>query len=151
MRTLRRWRNLAMGLAYANVAWNLLLFAVNPAWGSLLLAGIWLIAALAWSGSLVLSKRREQAAARRHVFLTRPQPRLPDPFRPPVFVLQPGERVVSIPQVGGQRMPQVPRRGCSHWPRDEVKLADGTTAAYICRRCGHDWANEDYVRSGVEW
>jgi hypothetical protein len=64
------------------------------------------------------------------------------------IVLSPGERVIPLPQVGGVRKPQVPARGtCSHWPRDEVRLSDGSLVAYICRRCGRDWANEEWVTS----
>jgi hypothetical protein len=48
------------------------------------------------------------------------------------------ERVIPAPQVAAH----------SHWPRDEVQLNDGTTVAYICRRCDHSWANEDWVATG---
>lgn len=41
-------------------------------------------------------------------------------------------------------------KACTHWPRDEVKLSDGAVAAYICRRCDHSWANEDWVMLGGE-
>lgn len=42
-------------------------------------------------------------------------------------------------------------RGCkggSHWPRDPVQLADGTTVAHICRRCDRSWVNEQWVNAG---
>lgn len=161
MRKLRRWRGLAAIMAWINVFWNLLLFAVNPAWGSLVLAGIWMLAGSAWTALSVSAKRRDRADAT-YEFLMRPQPKLPDPFRQPgrTYVLEPGERIFHLPQ--GFTRVETPRgtryirgtraiRECSHWPRDEVKLADGTTVAYICRRCDHNWANEDYVRKGVEW
>lgn len=38
--------------------------------------------------------------------------------------------------------------GGNHWPRDAVRLADGTVVAHICRRCDHSWANEHWVTSG---
>lgn len=56
------------------------------------------------------------------------------------IVLRPGERVIPLPQVPA-------RQSCSHWPRDEVRLGDGSIVAYICRRCGRDWANEEWVTS----
>jgi len=37
-----------------------------------------------------------------------------------------------------------------HWPREVVRLADGTTVAHICRRCDHDWADEHWVKTGHE-
>lgn len=148
MTFVRRWRKLAMAVIYFNVGSNLLLFAVNPAWGSMVLAWVWLLAGFCWTGLAIRDKRRSEATARRHEFLMRPQPRLPDPFRQarPVFVLQPGERIIPIPQVGGVRKPQVPaRESCNHRKRDAVRLSDGTTVAYICRSCDRDWADENYV------
>lgn len=139
MKSLRQYGWMVLPLVYFNVAWNLLLFGLNPAWGSMVLAWAWLTAGFA----LVIRRRvvakRQRATARNHAFLMRPQSRLPDPFRRPVFVLKAGEQVIPIPQVGGSN--------CSHRSRDEVKLSDGTTVAYICRRCNHDWADEQWVKA----
>lgn len=136
-----KWRSLATTLAYFNVALNLL-------GGSLLLAGIWLVAALGWTGWMVSARRRRQADAWRHSpFIMRAGTvQMLAPVTGELRrSMQPGERVIPIPQVGGVRKTQVPSRACGHWPRDEVRLTDGTTVAYICRRCDHDWANEDWV------
>lgn len=153
-RYLGRW---TLPFIYFNVASNLLLFAVNPAWGSMLLAWVWMVAGFVY----VISKRRRlprrftamptlqqinnapipylRSEANRHMPVRTGQLRRS-------FILDAGERVIPIPQMGGVRTSQVPARGtCSHWPRDEVKLNDGTTVAYICRRCGKDWADEQWV------
>jgi len=136
-----------MSLAYINVAVNLLLYSANPAWGSLALVGIWLLVAALYTAIIVKDRRRVPAAAR-HPFL------FGGPVGTRAVVLERGESLVALPN-GWSRLETTRGtryvKACSHWPRDEVKLADGTTAAYICRRCGHDWVNEDYVRSGVEW
>lgn len=137
-----RLRPAAMSLAYFNVAFNLLLYAGNPRPSSLVVAGIWMVSALALTGLVISARHRRQAAMRDHPVLMPAQPILPDPFRwagPNTIVLGPGESVIPIPRAA--------RKPCSHWPRDEVKLNDGSVAAYICRACGHDWANEDWVRS----
>lgn len=111
--------------------------------------GIWGFILLAyWIGGGIreyLQTRRWRAIEQRYVWLM-PPPSVSDTPPRSVVVLGPGERVIPIPQVGGVRKPQVPDRGtCSHWSRHEVRLSDGTTVAYICRRCDHDWVNEQWV------
>jgi len=120
-----------MILAYVNVAFNLLA-------GSSLIAGIWLVAALGWTYLAVSARRRAQAIAPHSI-----------------VVLEPGEQVIPLP-AGWKRIET--QRGtryiqeCSHWPRDEVKLKDGAVVAHICRRCGHDWADERWIAmKDVEW
>jgi len=146
----RRWRSLTATLAYFNVAWNLLLYILNPAWGSLILAAIWLAVGALWSTMIVKERRRVQAATQRQSFLpggsvvgARP------------VVLGPSERLVSLPAGWSRQETEHGTRyirQCSHWPRDEVKLKDGAVVAYICRRCGHDWADERWVAmKDVEW
>lgn len=127
-RTLRNW---AMSLAYINAVVNLLV-------GSSMLAAIWLLVGLIWTGVAVHARRRRLAtspisSASLNYSTARSLAR-------PVMMLQPGERVIPILQLR--------KRTCSHWPRDSVQLSDGTTVAYICRRCDHDWADESYL-SGV--
>lgn len=42
-----------------------------------------------------------------------------------------------------------PRR-CGHWPRDAVRISDGTVVAHICRRCDVDWVNDHWVKTGTQ-
>lgn len=168
MRARRGWRSLAAILAYVQVAFNLLLYAVHPVWSTIVLALVWLVTGGFFTGSALIHQRRERGRAVR--FEAPLQPRVSDPVISAValnysnaarqhvpvrhgdlrrsFTLDAGEQVLPVgwKRVESARGTQYVQE-CSHWPRDEVKLSDGSVAAYICRRCGHDWANEDWVRS----
>lgn len=157
---LKRHRGFIAKLAHFNVAWNLLLFALNPAWGSIVLAWVWMAVAAYLTIGMIIERRRLRSVDARHEFLRRPQPKLPDPFRRSERIKALQIQVARLaPQIdelrrsvmleAGERVVALPHEKCSHWPRDEVKLADGTTVAYICRRCDHDWANESWVASGA--
>ena len=149
MRRVRGWRSLAALLALVQFAFNLLLFAVHPAWGSIVLALVWLATGGFFTGSAIIHRHHEWSARQQHsIFFSVPG----GPVKAGrTVVLEPGEQL--LPE-GWKRLET--RRDtryvqeCSHWPRDDVKLNDGTTVAYICRRCDHDWVDENYVSKGVD-
>lgn len=108
-------------------------------WGFILLAY--------WIGGGIreyLQTRRSRAIYQSHTWLMQPPPSVSDTPPRSIVYLEPGERLIPLP-AGLKRTATGYTQECSHWPRDEVTLSDGTTVAYICRRCGHDWVNEQWV------
>lgn len=145
----RQWVEL---LAYYNAAWNLLLFALNPAWASMVLAWMCMIVGAFCTFRKGLERRRLQASQQRH----------PPLYGGPVLgaraiVVGPHEAIVPI----------VPARqkGCQHKRREPVILSTGEVVGWVCIHClervtqgGVPYDEEkhgmDYVSlmsKGVEW
>jgi hypothetical protein len=73
---------------------------------------------------------------------------------------QAGQLRRSIPQIGGERRPQVPvrRKGCQHKRREPVTLFTGETVAWVCICClervtrgGELYDERVHAEAGVEW